>query len=60
MSSALSCKFPLTVKRKGKQIILTYELPVDVKSNITIKARATSPKVTRKKGIVIVYREKIQ
>lgn len=51
--------FPIEVKRNGKHIIIKFINPVDVTSNITIKAKKTISSVTKLKGIVVNYREKV-
>jgi len=60
MSKQESIIFPVKVQRDGKHLIINFgDYPVDIKSNITIKARKKSSNTTQMKSIVLVYREKI-
>lgn len=53
-------KFPIRVSPNGKHIFIEWDIPVDVTSNITIKAKKTkSSNQIKMDSIVVAYREKV-
>lgn len=50
--------FPMFVRDSGKHFIMALKSPVDVLSNVTIKAKRKLAGVTKMKGIVVVYKQK--
>ena len=55
----IKCGFPVRMERNGNHIVIEWTKPVDITSNLTIKARKTTSSTTKLDAIVVMYREKV-
>lgn len=51
--------FPVCVEKDGDQLKIVWNVPADVLTNITIRAKKNTSSTTKFKGGMVMYREKV-